>query len=301
MRSRNIKPGFYKNDELSTCTVWARLLAPGLWMLADRDGKLKDRPRQIKAEIFPFDDVDVGPLLEELHRVKHIIRYNIDGRQYIKITGFTVHQKTHFKEKQSVMPDPAPTQIGAGTNLGTTQHQPRSLPAVPSFLNVDMMNDEYSSSEELIPVIRPPKYSTEFEIFWLAYPKYARKEKPNAYAQWKKSLAFATAFDITTSAILYEKSARGGFAPYPAKWLKNQRWTEDHSTGVDDAKRNNPQTAHAGKTKTDRLNDVLAKHLNPSPNDGGGGPAGEDARAMLSSSEAVWQGARADVRNDSDV
>jgi hypothetical protein len=33
-----------------------RLLFTGLWCLADREGRLEDRPAEIKAEIFSYDD-----------------------------------------------------------------------------------------------------------------------------------------------------------------------------------------------------------------------------------------------------
>jgi len=38
----------------------ARLLYPGLWMLADREGRLEDRPLRIKAEILPYDTCPRG-------------------------------------------------------------------------------------------------------------------------------------------------------------------------------------------------------------------------------------------------
>ena len=65
MRARNIKTGFYKNDQLAECSLAARLLFPGLWMMADRDGRLEYRPKRIKAEVFPYDDVDVSALVGE--------------------------------------------------------------------------------------------------------------------------------------------------------------------------------------------------------------------------------------------
>ena len=33
-RARNIKPGFYKNEDLAECSLTARFIFPGLWMLA---------------------------------------------------------------------------------------------------------------------------------------------------------------------------------------------------------------------------------------------------------------------------
>ena len=106
-RARNIKPGFYKNEDLAECSVWARLLFPGLWMLADREGRLEDRPRRIKGEIFPFDSVEVGPLLDELTAWGFIRRYVVGGRGFIQVLGFLSHQNPHGTEKDSAIPDEA--------------------------------------------------------------------------------------------------------------------------------------------------------------------------------------------------
>lgn len=105
-RARNIKPGFYKNEDLAECSVWARLIFPGLWMLADREGRLEDRPKRIKGELLPFDSQDVEPLLRELASRGFIIRYEIEGARYIQISKFTDHQTPHYTEKASVIPAP---------------------------------------------------------------------------------------------------------------------------------------------------------------------------------------------------
>lgn len=105
-RSRNIKPGFYKNETLAECSVWARLLFPGLWMLADREGRLEDRPKRIKAEIFPFDTCDAEPLLRELAAHGFIVRYEIDGERFIQISKFLDHQSPHYSEKPSAIMPP---------------------------------------------------------------------------------------------------------------------------------------------------------------------------------------------------
>ena len=104
-RARNIKPGFYKNEDLAECSVWARLLFPGLWMLADREGRIEDRPKRIKGEIFPFDAVEVEPLLAELTQWGFIQRYVADGKRCILIKNFVAHQCPHSTEKDSDLPD----------------------------------------------------------------------------------------------------------------------------------------------------------------------------------------------------
>ena len=104
MRARDIKPGFYKSDQLAECSMTARLLFPGLWMLADREGRLENRPRKIKAEIFPFDDVDVAPLLVELENAGLIRTYEVNGTALVWIPQFKRHQSPHKNEKSSELP-----------------------------------------------------------------------------------------------------------------------------------------------------------------------------------------------------
>lgn len=115
-RSRNIKPGFFKNEDLAECTPWARLCFAGLWLLADREGRLEDRPKRIKAELFPFDSIEADPLLRELEQAGFIVRYQAACLRVIQITGFAKHQNPHHREPPSVLPaipgreTPGPTQ-----------------------------------------------------------------------------------------------------------------------------------------------------------------------------------------------
>jgi hypothetical protein len=104
MRARNIKPGFCKNEDLAECTVWARLCFALLPMMADREGRLEDRPKRLKAELFPFDSVEVEPLLVELDRHELISRYTVNGLDLIQILAFRKHQNPHHREPESVLP-----------------------------------------------------------------------------------------------------------------------------------------------------------------------------------------------------
>lgn len=134
MRSRNIKPGFYKNEDLAECSVYARLIFPGLWMIADREGRLEDRPRRIKGELLPFDSVDVDPLLQELADHGLIVRYEMDGARYIQIPGFIKHQSPHYSEKSSVIKPPALPEYSEKEGTIKRGAQP------PDSLNPDSLN-----------------------------------------------------------------------------------------------------------------------------------------------------------------
>ena len=105
-RARMIKPGFFLNDTLAEVTPLGRLLFAGLWCIADRAGRLEDRPRKIKAEVLPYDDCDTDALLSDLHAHGFIIRYEAQGQRYIAITNFAKHQTPHMKETPSTIPAP---------------------------------------------------------------------------------------------------------------------------------------------------------------------------------------------------
>jgi uncharacterized phage protein (TIGR02220 family) len=75
-------------------------------MLADREGRLEDRPKRIKGELLPFDAQDMEPLLRELATRGFITRYQIDGASYIQISKFKEHQSPHYSEKPSVIKPP---------------------------------------------------------------------------------------------------------------------------------------------------------------------------------------------------
>ena len=105
-RIRAIKPGFFLNEDLAVLPPLTRLLFIGLWTLADREGRLEERPRRIKAEILPYDDCDVPAMLDELADTKFITRYTAQGLVCIAIPKFAEHQRPHPSEIGSALPAP---------------------------------------------------------------------------------------------------------------------------------------------------------------------------------------------------
>lgn len=112
-RARNIKPGFFTNEDLVELPFSTRLLFIGLWTLADRAGRLEDRPKKIKMAIFPADNVDVDAALNELQESGFLLRYECSCGRYIQVLAFSKHQSPHRDEKASTIP--APYEHGANT------------------------------------------------------------------------------------------------------------------------------------------------------------------------------------------
>ena len=151
MRARNIKPGFFSNEDIVQCSMAARLLFIGLWCLADREGRLENRPIKIKIAIFPCDNVDINNLLDELCSFHFIEMYEVDGKKYIQVVNFHKHQKPHPKEKPSVIPiNPQHlNKFEPRCEQDTTKEC--SSPADilnPDILNVDILNVNTSCPEQ---------------------------------------------------------------------------------------------------------------------------------------------------------
>lgn len=90
---RTIKPEFWQDERLARVSRDARLLFIGLLNLADDFGTLRGNPHLIRGQVFPFENIDLEPLLAELAGIGRIIRYRPDDEDLILIVNFTKHQK----------------------------------------------------------------------------------------------------------------------------------------------------------------------------------------------------------------
>ena len=148
MRARSIKPGLFKNEELADCPLVARYLFTGLWCMADREGRLEDRPRRIKIELLPYDDCDVNELLDTL-QPHSIVRYSVNGNRYIQVLNFSKHQNPHVNERASDIPPPTDSDI-------STVQVPEDSSSNPS----DSLSSDSLFSESLIkPSCRKSEHS----------------------------------------------------------------------------------------------------------------------------------------------
>jgi len=115
MRSRNIKPGIFKNEILGAADPLLTLLFQGLWCLADREGRLEDRPLRIKAELFSYrENLDIHRYLTELERTGFVQRYKVGELALIQVLNFKKHQNPHHTEKKSELPAPVNSPLSHG-------------------------------------------------------------------------------------------------------------------------------------------------------------------------------------------
>lgn len=135
MRSRIVKPGFFKNEDLARLDPLARILFEGLWCMADRDGRIEDRPARIKAEVLPYDAADVEQLLDALAAKPgpwsdpFIVRYAVGGGRFIQITN-PENINPASREPASRIPpqeSPKPTE----SLMAVSEHEPSTDKTLP--------------------------------------------------------------------------------------------------------------------------------------------------------------------------
>jgi hypothetical protein len=176
-RSRNIKPGLLQNEILGVADPLYTLGFQGLWLVADREGRLEDRPLRIRAQTFPYRAVDMNALLDWLHANGFILRYQVGEKRFIQVLNFGKHQNPHKNETESVIP--APDEIeSTPEKIGTRSEEVGSTPA--DSLSTDSLSTD--APEKFMASKTEP---SGFAECWNAYPKRSggnsRKEAEKAY------------------------------------------------------------------------------------------------------------------------
>jgi hypothetical protein len=112
-RIRTIKPGFFRHEGLYEAEretgLPLRVAFVGLWTAADREGRFKWKPRELKLDALPFDEVDFSRVLDALLTRGHIVKYAIGDAVYGCIPSWSNHQIINNREAVSEIPPPLPT------------------------------------------------------------------------------------------------------------------------------------------------------------------------------------------------
>jgi hypothetical protein len=101
-RIRTIKPETWTDRRVGECSTNARLLFIATWNFADDHGGLDRSAKQLKAQAFPYDNLDCEPLVQELLNVGLLIEYEVGGEKYLHIKNFRKHQRIDKPQKARI-------------------------------------------------------------------------------------------------------------------------------------------------------------------------------------------------------
>lgn len=118
-RIRTIKPDFFRHEPLfeaeKATGLPLRIAFAGLWTAADREGRFRWKPRSLKLDCLPYDDVDFEAVLEALRAAGLVVKYTVDGSEYGFIPSWHKHQHINQREAASNLPVPSDAQASAST------------------------------------------------------------------------------------------------------------------------------------------------------------------------------------------
>ena len=225
-RIRTVKPEFYLHEglfDLETETgIPIRLAFSGLWTQCDRAGRFEWRPRRLKANILPYDDVDFSRVLDALLSRGFIVKYACptvtNGRIFGVIPTWPAHQFINNREKDSSLPDPydseseilegdlsvnttntydaCSTRADACTeSLGSAQGEGKGNgigkgregeQGKEGNGKGDAPSDDGSPPANVKPPKPKSPYTEDFDAWWLHYPK--KTVKATAFKEWNLAL-----------------------------------------------------------------------------------------------------------------
>ena len=203
----------------------ARLLYVGLITLGDDDGRLKGAPSLIRSQIFPYDDdvkvSDVTKWIGEIEAQKLVVRYDVDGEQYMfhpKWEDYQLLREDRRRESNIPAPDieflPMTTKRQPTDNQVGDKRRPKL-----SKDKVSEVNTDQSASDNA------------FVVFWNLYPYKVGKKA--AWKAWQKvKYTPELGAKIMASLEAWKASPQwtkddGRYIPHAATWLNGERWEDE--------------------------------------------------------------------------
>jgi len=112
-RIRTIKPEFWVDDQMVELPFEARLLFVGLWNFVDDEGLIEFKPKRIKMQVFPSDDVDVQTHLDSLISTGRLTVLDSDQGPLLWVTNWSRHQMVNRPTPTKFTGLPAPFSVSA--------------------------------------------------------------------------------------------------------------------------------------------------------------------------------------------
>lgn len=94
-----IDPKFVHSQSVASLDPLGRLLFVGLLCGADKQGRLPGQPAYLRSTCMPYDDVTLSQVdawLDEMQALGMILRYDVDGAQYVQIVNWHGYQRMQY-------------------------------------------------------------------------------------------------------------------------------------------------------------------------------------------------------------
>jgi len=107
---RMIHRQFFESEAIASLTIRQRLLVVGIITMADDQGRIKGHPGWLKAQIFPYDDISIDEINNDLEQIATnndtIICYEADDKRYIQLAHWWEYQNMQWAKESNYPPPP---------------------------------------------------------------------------------------------------------------------------------------------------------------------------------------------------
>lgn len=181
-RIRSIKPEFFQHERLFDAErdskLPLRVAFAGLWTVSDRDGRFEWRPRALKLNVLPYDELDFADVLSALESGGFIVRYEVDGKSFGFIPSWSEHQHINVREPSSTIPAPMGNSERTGAEPDDDSTNTGSVPSLSAGKGRERKGREAGAAERdaaRARALSTPGLDVQTFERWDAYREAIRK------------------------------------------------------------------------------------------------------------------------------
>ena len=231
-RARQIKPTFFMHEVVAGLSPMVRLYWIGLWTLADRAGRLEYRPMRIKAQLFPYEDINIDEATLVLESKGFVQRCKFeDGLVVLYIRNWEKHQRPHQNESQSELP---PMVEGLAPLEQALALEPCILNLEPITLNLEPITPaavhkrpaKVKIPDSLEGILGGGKGAPTWEAYWKVAGIFGPGKNPapktTAALYVKATIEFSHEHMFLKAQAMARTVSEQKYLPQFAKWLEGE-------------------------------------------------------------------------------
>ena len=216
MPNRILKESICTSDSISSLTDFQEAFFYRLIVNCDDFGRMDARPAILKARLYPLRErltlKEIQSALRALADAGCVEVYEVDGKPYLHLPSWEVHQQIRAKKSKYPSPD-----SGVKSSEIICNQVQANVPVIQSNPNPNPIRESESEARA-------------FDAFWAAYPKKVGKgEAKKAFDKAKVSVeVLLRALEAQKLSDQWKRD-NGRYIPNPATWLNQGRWEDDLS------------------------------------------------------------------------
>jgi hypothetical protein len=215
-RIRTVKPELFRHEALFEAEQQSklplRLAYIGLFTACDREGRFKWKPRALKLDVLPYDQVDFSRVLDALVTHGFIVKYAFEGDEFGCIPSWSQHQVINNRESTSLLPSPEES-----TTCTREQRVDDALVTPLVHTQVEGKGREGKRKGKDSLVTRPDSVDEQLWNDWLVIRK--KKDAPLTQTAWELFLNQVTKAGWTVEDAIKECCLRT-WSSFKAEWVQ---------------------------------------------------------------------------------